>query len=46
MTSLKIQLDLLKLISGAEEGQPRRTALEGDTRMIEQFVRAAKPQSA
>lgn len=45
MASLKVQLDLLKLVAGAEEGQPQRIPVENDARTIEQFVRAANPRA-
>jgi hypothetical protein len=44
--SLALQLSLLRMIAGTEEGLPERTPMERDTRTLEQFVRVVSPEAA
>ncbi len=44
--SLTLQLGLLKLIAGTEEGLPQRMPMERDTRTLEQLVRVVRPEAA
>ncbi|MCX6638675.1 MAG: hypothetical protein NT090_26775 [Acidobacteria bacterium] len=44
--SLALQLDLLKLISGTDEGQPERVPTDRDARTLEKFVRVVRREAA
>jgi hypothetical protein len=44
--NLELQLSLLKLIAGTEEGQPEHVPVERDSRTLEQLVRVVKPEAA
>ena len=45
-SSLALQLSLLRLVAGTEEGLPERIPMERDTRMLEQLVRVVRPEAA
>jgi hypothetical protein len=44
--SLALQLDLLKLISGTDEGQPERIPTNRESRTIEKFARVVRRVAA
>ncbi|MDP2996509.1 MAG: hypothetical protein Q8N47_03410 [Bryobacterales bacterium] len=44
--SLALQMDLLRLISGTDEGQPERVLTDRDTRTLEKFVRVVRREAA
>ena len=46
VASLALQLDLLKLISGTDEGQPERIPTHRDTQTLEKFVRVVRREAA
>jgi hypothetical protein len=46
VASLALQLDLLKLISGTDEGQPERIPTDRDTQTLEKFVRVVRREAA
>ena len=43
---LALQMDLLRLISGTDEGQPERVVTDRDTRTLEKFVRVVRREVA